>query len=93
MKLVSSSHYRASFNSMINGTRADIRISGVRNYAMNKIIDYAYLRECDLTEDNVYEILVIADYFALDSLLDHCIQFLIDILNPKNCVNIMRFAS
>ncbi len=60
---------------------------------MNKIIDYAYLRECDLTEENVYEILVIADYFALDSLLEHCIQFLIGILNPKNCVNIMRFAS
>lgn len=78
---------------MINGTRSDIRITGVRYYAMNKIIDYAYLRECDLTQDNVYEILVIADYFALDSLLNHCIQFLIDILNPKNCVNIMRFAS
>lgn len=60
---------------------------------MNKIIDYAYLRECDLTDDNVYEILVTADYFALDSLVNNCIQFLIDILNPFNALTIMRFAS
>ncbi|XP_037046810.1 kelch-like protein 10 isoform X2 [Bradysia coprophila] len=88
-----SDYFKASFNSVINGVRSNIRITGVRYYAMTKIIDYAYLRECDLSEDNVYEILVMADYFALDSLLDHCIQFLISILSPKNCVNIMRFAA
>lgn len=59
---------------------------------MTKIIDYAYLRTCDLTEENVFEILVIADYLALKSLMDYCIKYVIDHLKPDNCINIMRFA-
>lgn len=59
---------------------------------MAKIIDYAYLRSCELNEENVVEILVTADYLALKSLIDYCIQYLIDHLTPKNAINVMRFA-
>lgn len=67
-------------------------VKGIGDHVMAKIIDYAYLRSCDLTEENVFEILVIADYLALISLMDYCIDYLVDHLKPENCVNIMRFA-
>lgn len=70
----------------------DIRIPGVSCYAITKIIEFAYLRTCDLTETNVYEILVVADYVALIGLLKYCIKFLTRSLCPENCVGIMRFA-
>lgn len=82
----------SAFNSVFSGTPTNIRIAGIGDHVMAKIIDYAYLRSCDLTEENVFEILVIADYLALRSLMDFCIQFLVDHLKPENCINVMRFA-
>lgn len=82
----------SAFNSVFSGTPTNIRIAGIDDRVMAKIIDYAYLRSCELNEENVFEILVIADYLALTSLIDYCIQYLVDHFKPKNCINIMRFA-
>lgn len=70
----------------------NIRIPGVSCFAITKIIEYSYLRTCDLTDKNVYEILVVADYVAMIGLVQLCVQFLTRSLNPENCIGIMRFA-
>ncbi|XP_037046582.1 kelch-like protein 10 isoform X2 [Bradysia coprophila] len=87
-----SDYFNSAYNSAFSGTPTMIRISGISDYVMDKIIDYAYLRSCDLTEENVFEILVVADYLALKSLMNYCIQWIVDHLKPENCVNVMRFA-
>ncbi|KAJ6644555.1 Kelch-like protein 10 [Pseudolycoriella hygida] len=87
-----SDYFNSAFNSAFSGTPTNINISGVSAHVMGKIIDYAYLRSCDLTEENVLEILVIADYLAFQSLIDYCVQYLVNHLKPKNCINVMRFA-
>lgn len=70
----------------------NIRIPGVSCFAITKVIEYSYLRTCDLTEKNVYEILVVADYVAMIGLVQMCVQFLTKSLNPTNCIGIMRFS-
>ncbi|KAJ6634958.1 Kelch-like protein 10, partial [Pseudolycoriella hygida] len=70
----------------------NIRIPGVSCYALTKIIEYSYLRTCELTEKNVCEILVVADYVAMFGLVELCVQFLTELLKPTNCISIMRFA-
>lgn len=70
----------------------NIQMPGVSAFAVTKIIEYSYLRTCELTEKNVYEILVVADYVAMIGLVQLCVQFLTKSLSPTNCIGIMRFA-
>ncbi|XP_037037306.1 kelch-like protein 10 isoform X2 [Bradysia coprophila] len=70
----------------------NIQIPGVSSFAITKIVEYSYLRTCDLTEKNVYEILVVADYVAMLGLVQLCVEFLTKSLSSTNCVGIMRFA-
>lgn len=70
----------------------NIQIPGVSCFAITKIIEYSYLRTCDLNEKNVYEILVVADYVAMIGLVQLCVHFLTKSLSPTNSIGIMRFA-
>lgn len=59
---------------------------------MEKIIRYAYLRECEITNDNVYEIYAISDYVGIIGLIKLCVNFMIDNMQPENCVLLMLFG-
>lgn len=90
---------RALFTTTLNqnesnpiNTNNNITIPGIDSMVFKKIIDYAYLRKCYLTEDSVYEIFVIADYVGMIGLIKICEKFLLQILTPTNCISIMLFA-
>lgn len=59
---------------------------------MEQIINYAYLRECQIDETTVRELFTCADYCGIMGLMQRCIDFLTKILGPKNCISIMLFG-
>lgn len=69
-----------------------IVIKGIRSPIMEQIINYAYLRECQIDATNVHELFTCADYCGILGLMQRCIDFLTKFLVPKNCVGIMLFG-
>lgn len=59
---------------------------------MEQIINYAYLRQCEFDEINVHEMFAIADYCGVSGLMRRCIDFMIKILAPHNCISLMLFG-
>lgn len=53
---------------------------------------YAYLRQIEITKDNVHLLLMTADYLSILGILEICCDFLQAQLNPTNCISIMQFA-
>jgi hypothetical protein len=54
---------------------------------MDWIIKFTYLRDVSFLDDsNVFEIYAVADYFGMLGLMKACVEFIIKILSPKNCV-------
>ncbi|XP_043662343.1 kelch-like protein 10 isoform X1 [Drosophila teissieri] len=69
-----------------------IHIPGVSSCIMNCVIQYAYLRQTIISESNVHELLICADYVGMVGLVKQCKDYLGRILTPENCVSIMGFA-
>lgn len=92
-------YYRALFTTPLNKSNDDeaagdsgIVIKGIRSPIMEQIINYAYLRECEIDEENVRELFTCADYCGIMGLVQRCIDFLTKILGPKNCISVMLFG-
>lgn len=56
------------------------------------LLSYIYMRQLKLTDENVYTLLVTADYLSILGVLDICCQYLEKKLDPKNCIGTMLFA-
>ncbi|XP_037731647.1 kelch-like protein 10 isoform X2 [Drosophila subpulchrella] len=69
-----------------------IHIPGISATIMNCVIQYAYLRQTHISENNVHELLTCADYVGMVGLVNQCKDFLSSTLTPENCVSIMGFA-
>ncbi|XP_032571457.1 kelch-like protein 10 [Drosophila sechellia] len=99
-----SSYFRAQFTGFnadspgcVDGSDAKkktkfIHIPGVSSCIMNCVIQYAYLRQTNISESNVHELLICADYVGMVGLVKKCKDYLGRILTPENCVSIMGFA-
>lgn len=59
---------------------------------MYHLLQFIYLRRLDLSPDNVYPILISADYLSILGALDMCCTFLTQSLNAENVIGIMLFA-
>lgn len=59
---------------------------------LQKLLVYIYLRKLDINHDNVYSLLITADYLSILGVLDLCCKFLETNLTPKNCIGILNFA-
>lgn len=57
------------------------------------ILDYAYTGKCGISEENVQNLLPIADRFEVLGVVQLCCHFLLDQMQPQNCLGILRFAS
>ncbi|XP_075156886.1 kelch-like protein 10 isoform X2 [Haematobia irritans] len=94
-----SSYFRAQFTTTL-ATSTDgksehncqIHIPGISANIMEEIVNYAYLRKCSINNENVQELLVSADYFGILGLIDICKDYMVKMLTPGNCVDIMCFA-
>lgn len=88
----SSDYFRAAFTSSLNGGRVNLRVPGIRAPIMRRLIDYAYLRRCELDEKCVHELFVMADYVAMCGLMRQCREFMVGMLRAENCVGLMLFG-
>lgn len=69
-----------------------VHIPGISASIMNCVIQYAYLRKTNISDDNVHELLICADYVGMVGLVKQCKDYLSHTLSPENCVSIMGFA-
>jgi kelch-like protein 10 len=60
---------------------------------MNLILEYVYTQNVDIDQENVWQLLMSADYFILPGLLELCCDFLRREMAPENCIGILRFVS
>lgn len=84
------------FNSLANNNKSEenrfVHIPGMSGAIMEQIIQYAYLRKCNITNENVHELLISADYVGVIGLVLLCKRFLAQTLTPENCVSVMGFS-
>ncbi|CAH0714340.1 unnamed protein product, partial [Brenthis ino] len=88
-----SPYFLALFTTTLHSReQSDVLISGVRSEILLLLIEYAYLRRIEVTDVNVHELLMTADYLAFLGVLQLCCDHLRASLCPKNCLGIMMFA-
>ncbi|CAH1973475.1 unnamed protein product [Acanthoscelides obtectus] len=88
-----SSYFRARFTTMLqSGHKSRVHLPGVTSDMLQKLLVYVYLRKIDITEENVYSLLITADYLSILGVVQLCCKFLEDNLSPKNCIGVLRFA-
>lgn len=80
---------RTLFTTPIKSNKNETVIAGVEPKMMDLIINYAYLRDLKkIDENNVFDMLFISDYLGIQGLMKYCIDYVINILSPENCVMI-----
>jgi hypothetical protein len=89
-----SDYFMTLFTTPLHCTQTtDVTLSGVTSDTMNLILEYIYMRSVDINLENVFTLLVSADYLHMPGLLELCCDFLKRVtLTPENCIGIMRFA-
>nr|XP_055033979.1 kelch-like protein 10 isoform X2 [Misgurnus anguillicaudatus] len=83
---------RALFSTKWSSGQHFYEISDVSPQIMSLIIQHAYTRSVPITEENVLELLVVADRIFMKDLVDACCGFLESQLCPENCIGIFMFA-
>lgn len=85
--------FRALFTTSLHGkNKSNVILPGVSSDMMQTLLSYIYLRKLNVTEDNVYQLLMTADYLSILGVLEICCQFLEYKLNALNCIGVLLFA-
>ncbi|CAH1154336.1 unnamed protein product [Phaedon cochleariae] len=88
-----SSYFRALFTTTLhNREKNKVQLPGVTSEMLQILLVYIYLRKLDINQDNVYSLLITADYLSILGVLDLCCKFLENNLNSKNCIGVLIFA-
>lgn len=88
-----SLYFRALFTTTLHGTEVtDVHLSGIPSDIMNQLISYAYIRHIKVNAENVFSLLITADYLSILGILQICCDFLKSMLTPVNCISILQFA-
>ncbi|KAM4887825.1 kelch-like protein 6 isoform 3-T3 [Thomomys bottae] len=86
-------HARAMFcNDLKEKYEKRIIIKGVDAETMHILLDYTYTSKALITKQNVQRVLEAANLFQFLRMVDACASFLTEVLNPENCVGILRLA-
>ncbi|XP_037917054.1 kelch-like protein 10 isoform X2 [Hermetia illucens] len=90
----SSSYFKASFTyNSASGEVNDAVINvDVTRSIINSILDYVYTGKCEITWNNVEDLLAASDRYDVVGLVRLCCQFLLSELNPDNCIGIYLYA-
>jgi kelch-like protein 10 len=73
--------------------KTDLFLPGVSSEVMNLVLQYIYTGSVEIDNENIWDLLVLADYLCIEELIETCCRFFRDMLNAKNCIGIMCFAS
>ncbi|KAM9367004.1 kelch-like protein 10 [Symphorus nematophorus] len=87
-----SSYFRALY---IRWLSPDIRVYDIPNVSadmMKLIIEFAYTGFVPVTQENVKELFIAADYFNVLGIRQACSDFMEEQLTPHNCIGIWWFS-
>jgi hypothetical protein len=88
-----SAFFRALFtNGMNETTDRIVDIHDIHSDMMSLIIDYAYTRDVPLNENNIYELLPVANQLQVLDLIELCEKYFDGRLTPENVLGIREFA-
>ncbi|XP_060529923.1 kelch-like protein 10 isoform X2 [Cylas formicarius] len=88
-----SAYFRALFMTTLhNKEKTRVHLPGLSSEMLQTLLVYVYLRKLNLNDENVYSILIAADYLSLLGALELCCDYLETILRPSNCLSILQFA-
>ncbi|XP_074036531.1 kelch-like protein 10 [Leptinotarsa decemlineata] len=88
-----SSYFRALFTTTLHSREKNrVHLPGVTSEMLQKLLVYVYLRKLDINQDNVYSLLITADYLSILGVLELCCKFLENNLNPRSCIGVLMFA-
>lgn len=74
------------------GEYTEINLKTIESPTMELILQYIYMRQIDISYDNVLDVMRTADYLCIDGLVQLCHEFLIECLEPENCVTLLQFS-
>lgn len=70
----------------------EVVLEDVNPSILNMVIKYLYSAEIDLTDDNVQEIIAVANRFQIPSVFTVCVNYLQKKLSLSNCMAIFRLG-
>nr|CAB3259996.1 kelch-like protein 24 [Phallusia mammillata] len=70
-----------------------VTIQGHKPEILEMLVRHAYAEPIKVTTSNAQDVVEAADYFQMDTLKDHCENFLIRQVAESNCLGLMQFAS
>ena len=86
-------YFRKMFtNEMKESTENVVHLPCVEPDSMNVILNYVYNGMVKPAKENVLEIIVLANYFMCEVLIDQCCNFIRQFTNVHNCARILQFA-
>jgi kelch-like protein 10 len=89
-----SSYFEDLFTNSQNGGEPEMNemYLDVPGHILNLILDYAYTGHCNVTSENIQQLLPIADQYEIFGVLHQSFQYLFEELKPDNCIGIFKFA-
>jgi kelch-like protein 10 len=89
-----SPYFKALFTNRLEGDepeKNEINLD-IPGHILDVILDYAYTGHCNVISENVEQLLPIADHFEILGILHQCSQYLLERLQPVNCIGIFKLA-
>uniref|UniRef100_A0A2S2PCH9 Ring canal kelch protein n=1 Tax=Schizaphis graminum TaxID=13262 RepID=A0A2S2PCH9_SCHGA len=87
-----SAYFDAMFNRFNKMDKDYIVLKDLDSMALKLIVDYVYTGNIKITEENVKDLLVTANYLVFLFISNICCKFLQDHLKPSNCLSTKEFA-
>lgn len=75
-----------------SGTNPEVVLENVDASVMDAIINYLYSADIDITDDNVQDVLAVANRFQIPSVFTVCVNYLQKKLSLGNCLAIFRLG-
>jgi len=85
--------FRKLFTTTLHkGELTKIKLKMIESSTMELVLQYIYMRQIEINYDNVLDIMRVASYLYIDSLVQLCQEFAVECLRPDNCVTLLQFA-
>jgi kelch-like protein 10 len=89
-----SPYFKALFTNSLKGGEPETNEVNldIPGHILELLLDYAYTGLCNVTSQNVEQLLPTADQYEFLGVVQLCCRYLLEELQPENCLGIFKFA-
>ncbi|XP_055587323.1 kelch-like protein 10 isoform X2 [Uranotaenia lowii] len=87
-----SDYFRTLFTTTVPSEKDYISLHEIRSPIMERIIKYSYLRECEINEQDMFEMYAAADFLGMPGLQKRCVEFIKSVIRIQNCITVMLYG-